>query len=443
MVDSHLAARAADPQTPATELAKIANEEPELWPTILRNPGCYDGLRDWIGAESQLRARWYTAALTSNSANQSTVQPHSSSIGAVPIRPPADRSGTLAGSPPPDLSPNQEQYSPLPTSARSTAPATESAAALGTGMGVAGSGAATAIRYNAPPGSPQHFGGDAPVGNNPLDASVPPYSANPFDDPPKPRTPIPRRTIIGISIAAAIFIVSALGTGTAWTLLTPRASLPSVSALEPQDPDAPTYLDPDDIENAVDTGVDPGTGSGPDQPGTGGSGSVVGPSEDELRARLLTAPTPSLCGHPPSTLVAGQDPTLAADIGHAGLLLTGSNRDTPLIAIGDLTGDGNNDIAVVMQCDHGGVSWPNEVVFYAPNGTGLAVLGSISLGKMYQSSKGAAQTFQVVDGGVQVDWRAPAPGRDAADDSVHSSAILRFDGTPLLAVHDYTEKIVK
>ena len=70
-----IAAEAADPATPQSRLAEIAQTHPSLQAVIAANPSCYDGLRDWIETVGDDAARQAVAAARAGNAAPAAAAP--------------------------------------------------------------------------------------------------------------------------------------------------------------------------------------------------------------------------------------------------------------------------------------------------------------------------------------------------------------------------------
>jgi GDSL-like Lipase/Acylhydrolase family len=94
------------------------------------------------------------------------------------------------------------------------------------------------------------------------------------------------------------------------------------------------------------------------------------------RDMLLNVAVPSLCGHLAGRLVNGDLPRefLTGEV-DPGYMTLGDKW-----AVGDVDGDGHQEIAAQFQCSQGGVSWPDVVVIFRDD---LSVVGSFSLGDVY------------------------------------------------------------
>jgi len=86
------------------------------------------------------------------------------------------------------------------------------------------------------------------------------------------------------------------------------------------------------------------------------------PTWDEIR----NASIPSLCEHPPTTLVDGRDVTLGEYDGT--FLLTPMLRSGQSGIVEGVPSDAGPLTAIVFNCNRGGVGWPDQVMFFAPGG---------------------------------------------------------------------------
>ncbi|MFM7223913.1 MAG: hypothetical protein ACKO1Y_00520, partial [Actinomycetota bacterium] len=76
-----------------------------------------------------------------------------------------------------------------------------------------------------------------------------------------------------------------------------------------------------------------------------------------LADRLLTAPVPSLCGHPAGRLVGGSLPGVPDNFGGVWI-------DPSRALLADFDGNGNREIVVEVSCNQGGVGWPPTIILY-------------------------------------------------------------------------------
>ena len=104
-------AQAADPGTSAQDMARIAAERPDLWPSLAANPSLYPDLRQWlrqVGGEEVQKA---LTALEQQTASMHAVQAENRWAGetAPPPPPPA---GGFSGAMPPSAP--SAAYAPVP-----------------------------------------------------------------------------------------------------------------------------------------------------------------------------------------------------------------------------------------------------------------------------------------------------------------------------------------
>ena len=130
--------------------------------------------------------------------------------------------------------------------------------------------------------------------------------------------------------------------------------------------------------------------------------------------QLLGAPVPQLCEHPAGTLVEGILPGMARHDGIVSVLqdlAAPATEGNILAAFGGLTGAGPLDAAVAVQCDQGGVTWPQHVLLYGP---GPELIGAYDL-RAADNSDADGRPYvtglAIVDQKVQVEFAGlPLPG---------------------------------
>jgi hypothetical protein len=153
---------------------------------------------------------------------------------------------------------------------------------------------------------------------------------------------------------------------------------------------------------------------------------------------LLSAPVPASCMHAAGTLVNGVLPGIPAMNGEMQLAwLNGSaQQKAASIVVGDLNSDGKVDIATLLDCDAGGVSWPQIVAFYAPGPSllGWAYLTDFNLPGIEAQENATAHLLTYDSGGVDVEWSTQEDGDAAADASLDYSANLRLSGHQIVAM---------
>ncbi|OZC59779.1 hypothetical protein CH267_06740 [Rhodococcus sp. 06-621-2] len=148
------------------------------------------------------------------------------------------------------------------------------------------------------------------------------------------------------------------------------------------------------------------------------------------RSQLLTVPVPELCGHEPGRLVNGTMPLINPIDGYVSIAPSNIDRtsDELLTAVGDLTGDGVADGAIVTECTAGGVGWPATVQLYTE---GPTLLGGVDLGDI-TGGREYVRSFRITDGVVRVQWMTNSETDFACCPSVPVQADLRWDGTDVL-----------
>ncbi|WP_210505875.1 hypothetical protein [Naasia sp. SYSU D00057] len=133
------------------------------------------------------------------------------------------------------------------------------------------------------------------------------------------------------------------------------------------------------------------------------------PSPDGVDlAGLLTAPVPSLCDHPPGTLSAGRLAGIPQGDGGVELpdstvedILAGAET-TRLAAVGP-SETGEPQVAAVLQCDRGGVGWPDAIVLWTRD---FQLLGGFALDGLTGGGRESAEFVESApEGGFRVGWR--------------------------------------
>ena len=112
-------AQAADPGTSAQDMARIAAERPDLWPSLAANPSLYPDLRQWLRQVGGEEVQEALTALEQQTASMHVVQAENRGAGetAPPPPPPA---GGFSGAMPPSA-PSAAYASVPPPSAPSAA----------------------------------------------------------------------------------------------------------------------------------------------------------------------------------------------------------------------------------------------------------------------------------------------------------------------------------
>jgi hypothetical protein len=104
------------------------------------------------------------------------------------------------------------------------------------------------------------------------------------------------------------------------------------------------------------------------------------------------------------------------------------DHDT-MAAFGDLDGDGVADAAAVLDCDGGGVTWPNELVFYGP---GPKILGSFDMYAATGETRVGVRGISISDGTVTVNSRETMQYDPLCCTSGRAVVTLRWDGRKIV-----------
>lgn len=152
---------------------------------------------------------------------------------------------------------------------------------------------------------------------------------------------------------------------------------------------------------------------------------------------LLSAPVPSTCRHPAGRLVNGSQPNLPPNSGETSLSWVGDPEEQhSRLVFGDLNGDGAIDAATTLDCNAGGIGWPETLVFYGP---GPTLLGSLTLDKadLPGNNDGEHDTvykLQFENGAVLATWATEQDGDVDAAATIDYSATFRLgNGGTLIA----------
>jgi pimeloyl-ACP methyl ester carboxylesterase len=146
---------------------------------------------------------------------------------------------------------------------------------------------------------------------------------------------------------------------------------------------------------------------------------------------LMSAPVPASCRHAAGTLVDGRLPGIPQNQGGMQLRWLGdpASQRTHL-ALGDLNGDGHGDAATVLDCNAGGVSWPEIIALYTagPKLLGSVGLDSINLPGHSPGENDFVNKMSYSNGAVDVSWVTEQDGDAAATPTLAYSATLRWNG---------------
>lgn len=112
-------AQAADPGTSAQDMARIAAERPDLWPSLAANPSLYPDLRQWLRQVGGEEVQEALTALEQQTASMHVVQAENRGAGET-APPPPPPTGGFSGAVPPSA-PSAAYASVPPPSAPSAA----------------------------------------------------------------------------------------------------------------------------------------------------------------------------------------------------------------------------------------------------------------------------------------------------------------------------------
>ncbi len=171
---------------------------------------------------------------------------------------------------------------------------------------------------------------------------------------------------------------------------------------------------------------------------------ALGAVADDIKSRgpvtaseLLSAPVPAVCRHAAGHLVDGIQPGIPANQGSMQLawLHGGTKAESAFTAFGDLNGDGTGDAATLLNCNAGGVAWPQVIAFYShgPALLGWADLTDFNLPGIQPQENAFARRITYHDGGVDIEWSTQDEGDAAATSSLDYSATLRLSGHKIVA----------
>ena len=201
-------AQAADPGTSAQDMARIAAERPDLWPSLAANPSLYPDLRQWlrqVGGEEVQKA---LTALEQQTASMHAVQAENRWAGetAPPPPPPA---GGFSGAMPPSA----------PSAAYASVPPPSTPPAGGFSGAMPPSAPSAAYASVPPPSTPPaggFSGAMPPSAPSAAYAPVPPPSAPSAAYAPAPLVPVPptgpkssnTTAAVGIAIFLSVIVLA-------------------------------------------------------------------------------------------------------------------------------------------------------------------------------------------------------------------------------------------
>jgi len=171
---------------------------------------------------------------------------------------------------------------------------------------------------------------------------------------------------------------------------------------------------------------------------------ALGAVADDISSRvpvtaydLLSAPVPAVCTHKAGRLVDGVQPGIPVNHGSMQLawLHGGATAKAALTALGDLNGDGTGDAATLLDCNAGGVPWPQVIAFYSPGPTllGWAYLNDFNLPGIQPQENASAWQITYHNSGIDIEWSTQEEGDPAAISSLDYSATLRLSGHKIVA----------
>lgn len=152
---------------------------------------------------------------------------------------------------------------------------------------------------------------------------------------------------------------------------------------------------------------------------------------------LLSAPVPALCSFQPGRLVNGQLPEQPASAGQPPTLVTRSEDSAAndLVALGDLDNDGAGDAAAVVNCNAGGVGWPDNIVFWSGGAAGPTVLGAYQMGDAVGDARSGTTKLTYTDGSVTVESLDSREGDAACCPTGSARVTLEWDGREVVATN--------
>lgn len=160
--------------------------------------------------------------------------------------------------------------------------------------------------------------------------------------------------------------------------------------------------------------------------GNGASSSKQSSSPAVTLADLMRAPVPGLCKHDPGNLVNGTLPFQDPSTGYVAIAKKSVNEQTPMVAFGDLNGDGADDGALVTACTAGGVAWPATIQVYT---AGPTRLGGVDLGDVTKGGREYVSDLSISGGALHVSWVTTGPGEPECCGTVKMAGEIRIHGS--------------
>ena len=201
-------AQAADPGTSAQDMARIAAERPDLWPSLAANPSLYPDLRQWLRQVGGEEVQEALTAMEQQTASMHAVQAENRGAGetAPPPPPPA---GGFSGAMPPSA-PSAAYASVPPPSAPSAAYASAPPPSAPSAGGFSGAVPPSALAAGG------FSGAMPPSAPSAAYASVPPPSAPSAAYAPAPLVPVPptgpkssnTTAAVGIAIFLSVIVLA-------------------------------------------------------------------------------------------------------------------------------------------------------------------------------------------------------------------------------------------
>lgn len=144
---------------------------------------------------------------------------------------------------------------------------------------------------------------------------------------------------------------------------------------------------------------------------------------------LRTAAVPSACEHPAGTLVDGMLPGIPRENGIVQLKSTspylGDADPAAFVAFNPQPAAAGLAAVAVLECDQGGVTWPDQIVAYNHS---LEVIGSFPLMDFTGGPNERTSGIAWADGAVTVDWTAFRALEPSCCGTLPASGVVTADG---------------